>query len=58
LRIHLGEPFAKASAGKDGAAVDVEDFAGDKAGVKSAEEEDGAGDLVDVNPSSSIPFDG
>ena len=35
-------------AGEDGAAVDVKDFAGDEAGERSTEEEDGAGDLHDV----------
>jgi hypothetical protein len=42
-----GAPAAL-SAGEDGAAVDVEDFAGDEAGEWGAEEEDGAGDLGDV----------
>ena len=36
------------SAGKYGASVDVEDFAGDKSRKLSAEEEDGPGDLGDV----------
>src|ERR1017187_7771463 len=39
---------SRGSAGEDGAAVDVEDFAGDEAGERGAEEEDGAGDLRDV----------
>src|ERR1035437_863884 len=40
--------WARRSAGEDGAAVDVEDFAGDEAGQRRAEEEDGAGDLLHV----------
>ena len=40
--------MAGRSTDEDGAAVDVEDFAGDEAGERGAEEEDRAGDLVDV----------
>src|ERR1017187_7652250 len=39
---------SRGSAGEDGGTIDVEDCAGDEAGERSAEEEDGAGDLRDV----------